>query len=63
MSEFIKSGLKQLSIQGLHDLARDAAYRIGSHSTSDEPIDAYIKKQKDLLQAIQDELIRREQRD
>lgn len=51
--------LKNLSVNQLSNLARDAEYRIGSHSAGGNPVDAYIEKQKTLLSLIQDELSNR----
>jgi hypothetical protein len=57
--DFWEASLKNLSTEGLIDLARDAETRIGSHVAGGNPIDAYVQRQQALLELIQDELGRR----
>jgi ParB family chromosome partitioning protein len=40
-------------------LVKDAEYRIGSHVAGGNPVDGYVKRQQDLLTAIQEELSKR----
>lgn len=59
MSNFTKAALRQLSYGGLLELAKDAQYRIGSHIAGGYPVEEYIEKQRNLLDEIQNEFIRR----
>jgi hypothetical protein len=51
--------IPNISNEGLISLAKDAEYRIGSHVAGGNPVDEYVKRQQDLLTAIQEELNKR----
>jgi hypothetical protein len=48
-----------ISDERLMLLAKDAEYRIGSHVAGGNPVNKYVKRQQDLLTAIQEELGKR----
>lgn len=54
-----KSQITQVPNEGLHSLAKDAEYRIGSHVAGGFPNQDYVEKQQTLLSLIQEELLRR----
>ncbi|MDQ0176016.1 hypothetical protein [Bacillus chungangensis] len=58
----LESGIKNLSTEGLLLVVEDANARLGSHiGMSDEPVSAYIEKQKRIIGLVQEELERRKQ--
>lgn len=52
--------LKRLNDDGLRELAKDAYYRIGTHSVSEYPDENYLEQQKGIIAMISEELTRRD---
>ncbi|MGG1595598.1 hypothetical protein [Terribacillus saccharophilus] len=51
--------LENYSEEELRALGRDAAYRIGTHTASGDPIESYINQQQEILRNVRAELERR----
>jgi hypothetical protein len=56
----IAQGIKDLSIDELYLVYRDALQRIGAQVISGEPVDSYIEKQQFIVDAVQKKLLERE---
>lgn len=60
----IESGIRKLSVEGLHLVVEDAQARIGSHvGMSEEPVAEYVAKQQGIIDMVRDELERRKDAD
>jgi hypothetical protein len=55
MHPMMLAQIKELSTEGLHLLYNDCINRIGSHTLGGNANDEYIKKQEEIIKAIQDE--------
>jgi hypothetical protein len=55
----IAQGIKDLSIDELYLVYRDALQRIGAQVISGDPVDGYIEKQQLIVDAVQKELLER----
>jgi hypothetical protein len=52
--------LKGVSDEGLRELARDAFYRIGTHTAGEYPSDTYLEQQRSIIAMIREEFTRRD---
>lgn len=61
MNGIIAQGLKNLDEQALYAVVKDCEARIGSHVVGGDPLDAYVEKQRSIIEAVQKELQTRNQ--
>ncbi|MGE6260890.1 hypothetical protein ACQKCU_23940 [Heyndrickxia sporothermodurans] len=59
MTALLEQQIKSLSIEGIYLLYQDVTNRIGSHVVGGNPNPQYVKQQEDILNLIQEELVRR----
>jgi hypothetical protein len=59
VTDLVAQGIPKLSIDQLIALVKDVEQRLGSHVAGGMPNDEYVKRQRNILSMVQEELIKR----